>query len=470
MIKKLGLKKNHIQRITLAHKALFAISLGLYIVLSVIFSPEFMLSDMRHKFSALADDTIELTAKVLGPPTKPIVSGTAICTAKKLSVKLSWPADENSETFSIQRDSVLLATGITNSSYEDSDVNSNTSHDYIVTAHGSMGPGSVDSNPITITTPSDCIVPQPPFTEKITTLEQKDLASYGANPQIEARQPTFAGQTNIANAKINITLDGGPTIYATIYANINGFWSWQSPIEIDINPHTLYVTATYPDDATITASDSLTFEIVANKKATSSKKTHATTPTETIPTSNQTTTTTPKPASFEMIASVENQEHTLTAGSDLMLHIDFSQKSDALENKDYEIFYDIIDPDNNLISQTSEKINISQQRSHSKKLPVAGLIRSGEYRILVRTYDGANLISSTTHFHVKGVPVLSLGSTNVSFADMLQGLSWFSIFLFFFFLIFLNLERYLSNQSDFHITENYLKKKGFFTTRKEVDR
>jgi hypothetical protein len=98
----------------------FSVGLAvLYIALASIYSPEFLLSDIRNKFSALADEAVTMTARVLGPPQEPIVSGSAVCLNGDLSVRFDWPDDENSESFSIEKNGALLVDGLVTFQYAD---------------------------------------------------------------------------------------------------------------------------------------------------------------------------------------------------------------------------------------------------------------------------------------------------------------------------------------------------------------
>ena len=264
-------KKEHLKKIARAHTIFLVIAFGLYVILAAIFSPEFIFSDLRHKFSALADGTIAITAKVLGPPVQPIVSGSAFCNSGNLGVSLSWPADENSETFDIDRDGAPLITGLTNHNYTDSAVVIDTIYTYTVTARGSMGPGLAVSDPVIFSTPTECNVPKPPPTVEIDTLNYKNISSYGNPAQITERQPSFSGTTNIPYAKIILLLESGPIVSATTYANENGYWSWTDPETLDIGSHSLHVTAVDPNDESTTVSDDFYFEVTAIEEESTGK-------------------------------------------------------------------------------------------------------------------------------------------------------------------------------------------------------
>jgi len=466
-------KRTSLRKAARAHAVFFLISFGLYITLCAIFTPSFMLADMHSKSKALADDTITLVAKVLAPPVQPIISGSAICTNGNLSVQLTWPSDENSESFDIERNGSTLITGLTNINYADTALSTNRTYNtYVIIAHGPMGPGIAISDPLSITNPDACSTPLTPE-EKILTLEARLIEIYGDTPRILSQKPSFSGRTNIPFAKIFITLHSDQVITATTYANENGYWSWTSPVELDLGAHTLSTIAVDPNDATVTATDTFYFEIVPvatshkdsdDNKNKSTKKTTATNRAQSIPIAPQAI------APFIISASITNADHSVFSGNELLVNVDFLKKSQSLENKNYEIFYDLLDSENNLVAETSENINISKTNSTLKKITIPMLTPAGNYKIFVKTYDGRNLTSGEDFFQIKEFPILSVGNTTISFTQIMQGLSWIILALLLAFLALLGIEHHLSEQAVFQITENYLRRKGFFTKRKGVQR
>lgn len=461
-----------LRKVARAHAVFFLISFGLYVALTAILTPSFMLSDMRNKSKALADDTITLVAKVLAPPVEPIISGEATCVSDSPRVTLDWPDDENSETFDIDRNGSTLITGLTDSNYEDTALPVDRSYNtYVVTAHGPMGPGVAASTPLSITNPEECTVPFSP-TQKITTFEENLIETYEDTPQITSQKPSFSGKTNIPFATIFITLHSGPTITATIYANENGYWSWVCPETLDLGTHTLIALAVDPNDPTVTSSDTFSFEIAeeaSDQESTNDHKKKATKKTTRIqsPTSAPLIVAT---APFAISVSVKNPDHIVYAGNNLSIHTDFTKKSSSLEDRDYEIFYTVVDSDGNTLSEISEKINPTQIDSLEKNIPIAILAKAGKYKVIVKTYNGRDLIEGEDFFQVKEFPIVSVGSTSISLTQIMQGLGWISLFFLLLFLVLLGIEWRQSEYALVQITENYLRRHGFMTKRKGVSR
>ncbi len=334
-MKKKKLNNVHLRRAKRAHAVFFLISFGLYSVLSAIFMPSFILSDMQTKSTALAKETITIVAKVLGPPIKPIVSGSALCASGKLNVSLDWPHDENSQTFDVSRNDSTVATGLKNPHYKDESAATNRLRNtYIITAHGPMGSGIAVSEPLSLSNPEGCrpLVP------------------------------------------------------------------------------------------------------------------------------------------FEISVSVQNPDHIVYAGNNLTVRTGFIKKSSALTNQDYAFSYTAIDADGNTLAETSEKINPFQFGSIEKNIPIPILTKAGHYTILVKTSDGENLIEGEDFFEVKEFPLVSVGTTTISLAQVMQGLSWISLLFLLLFLVLLGIEHHQSEGALIQITEDYLRRKGFLTKRKGVSR
>ncbi|MDO8240678.1 MAG: Ig-like domain-containing protein [Candidatus Moranbacteria bacterium] len=475
---KKGVKKiSKLRRVARMHSVFFLISFGLYVALSAIFTPAFMLADMQTKSKALADETITLVGKVLDSPIEPVVSGEAICSNDNLGIMLNWPNDENSENFDISRDGDILITGTNGPIYIDNQVSINTAYSYVVTAHGPMGPGFAISQPITIATPSECGISNLLPIQKITTFQLQSIEAYAGNPQTTNNQPSFSGLTNIPNAKISIILHSGPAITATTYANNNGYWSWECPVTLALGNHTLYTIATDPNDSTITASDSFQFELISEITAVSPQK-------DTHDNKDKKKTQEKKQSSFpsdvslnaipstpfSIEVSVKNPEHAVYAGSDLSINIDLLKKTLPFPDKEFDFTYTVLSTDGQIIFENSEKINPTQINSLTKNLAIPILAKAGKYRVIVQTSDGSDFISGEAFFQIKELPLFSAGTTTVSLTQLMQSLGWLSLLFFLFFIILLSIEYYQSRHALFQITENYLRRHGFVTKRKGVGR
>jgi hypothetical protein len=421
---------------------------------------------------ALADDTISITGAVMGPPVKPVISGIAICENNKLSIRLDWPTDENSKTFDVKRNGALLVTGLINSDYEDIDVSTGISNIYQVIAHGPMGPGSATSDEITVSTTAECSTPKPPINQEIQTLENKSIDSYNGTPKITERAPLFSGKTNIPNAKIEIAVEGSPKVYQTIFANINGFWSWKVPEDLDIGSHTIFVTAIDPDDPMNKASSSLNFVI---SKRSSDNNNHnrnngnnnPNPALPAIPQESELLTNTSENPPFQMTVEVENFNHIVFAGEDLSLRVDFSKKASFLEDKDYQVFYEVIDKNNKTIYIDVEYVNIFREKELNKKIPLSALATLGDYRIRVKAYDGKNLLAGENYFIVKELPLFNIGFCTLSLTQILQNFAWLIILILLALWFLLAAERNERKKGIYDMTEDYLRRSGFFSKKND---
>ncbi|HCU70903.1 MAG TPA: hypothetical protein DIC35_04115 [Candidatus Moranbacteria bacterium] len=457
----------------LSYKNCF-IAVFVFAFFSYIPTPFFGLSEIKNTFTALADDTIIISGKVLGPPQKPVVTSKAICADKKLSIRLDWPTDENSESFDIKRNGELLATDIINSDYEDNDVSSGISNIYQVIAHGPMWPGIAASDEIAVFTPTACIIAKPPFTQEIRTLNNVPLEKYGNNPKIEESRPSFSGKTNIPYAKVEISVSGSPQIYQTIFANVNGFWSWQSSETLDLGEHTIIAAAIDPNDSNNSSSSSFTFTVYkeesGNKdkeKDSHTKKSPSSGTPSSIPDEVELLEKSSENPPFQITAIVGNFNHYVFLGEKLSLQVDFSKKTSELEDKDYQIFYEIINARNEVIYVDSQYLNVLRTETLNKKIPISALASIGEYRIRVKAYDGKILIAGENFFSVKELPLVNIGFCTLSLSQIIGSLGWAVIGILLFFLFLLKREYRKTDEEIYQVNEKYLKKDGFFSNKKK---
>lgn len=240
------------------HFWVLAGSLFGYLALVFTLGPGFLSFDVAQKIRALADEVIVVTAVVLGPPQTPVVTATPACVSGNPRITLDWVDDAATTTWDIERDSSTLTTGIVTSGYIDTAVVGNTSYTYVVTALGPMSPGIAVSSAVSATA-IDCASLLPAATLTLTRLGGKDITPPRTLPiKIEDSRPRIRGNTNVANAIVNITLTR-PSIAAEITANANGYFSWKPPRSLQVGRHTLTVTVTDPNDSTRTASETLEF-------------------------------------------------------------------------------------------------------------------------------------------------------------------------------------------------------------------
>jgi hypothetical protein len=472
-MKKRKQPKKRLKKIAKFHAA-FSVGLFiLYIALSLIYSPEFFLSDIRHKFRALADDTITIMATVMGPPVKPIVSGTAVCNSGSLSVSLDWPDDKNSESFDIDRNSLPLITGLTSSQYSDEAVTSSTAYTYIVTARGQMGPGSAASDPITITTPGDCGNPLPAPNVRVTAFAGKSVSSYDGTPASTQRRPIFSGTTNIPNANIYLLIPGDMVISANISANINGYWSWRPPINIAYGTHSLFVSATDPLNPGRIASATFTFRIRKEKEKEEEKQVSVTVPVIEPKPLCPVAQACPAPAEVAEIPldfSLTVKPEAVFQGKKLATLIRIEQLDPQYEGEEVIAHYTIFDEKGERRINILENITLRSKAAINRDIPIPVYFKDGQYRIRAEIILDRYNVSREQNFSVVPLPILNLGGGFImTYPEFLSKLGTASLWLLFILIIWLILfyrEYWLQLHALRHITEQNLARMGLLGTKR----
>ncbi|MDQ3280130.1 MAG: PKD domain-containing protein, partial [Acidobacteriota bacterium] len=92
------------------------------------------------------------------PPGPLTLSGGSYCSGTAAAVHLSWSPAAGALSYSIVRNDTVIATNVSGTTYEDTNVSAGTSYTYIVRALNANG--STDSNPLSVT-PASCNVPAP---------------------------------------------------------------------------------------------------------------------------------------------------------------------------------------------------------------------------------------------------------------------------------------------------------------------
>lgn len=469
------LPKKILRKLARAHLLFSATLFAVYLILSLIYSPEFLLSDIRAKFSALADEAIAVTAKVLSPPLAPIVSGSAVCTGENLSVLLDWPDDENSATFDIDRDGLPLIINLSDSNYSDTAVTVDTTYNYIVTARGPMGPGFATSEIFYITTPVKCAPDAPEPTIVVTSFAERSISSYDGTPHTADRKPEFSGTTNIPNANLTIFINHSPLISAQITANANGFWSWRPPIKISDDTHTLLITASDPLDLSRTVSTNFTFRI-----DNPSEKEETTSVSNQLPpssTSIMPTKTAPEyPAVIPLDFSLTLQNDEVFQGQKLLTVLQITRLAVAYAEQPATVHYRIFDEKNKEVVNLLDKNILLPEARWPRDIPLPGYLEPGRYRAQVEIIFADYNVSREQFFQILPAPILKLGGNLVwTYPKLLSRLGtiafWLLLALLLWFLLFYR-EYWLYLHALRHITENNLKKVGLFglKKRKEVSR
>jgi hypothetical protein len=446
------------------HASITLLAILLYTTLGVFGGPEFFLRDFSNKYKAIAaTGQVTLSLRVVGPPIKPVVSAVASCDGSDPVVNLDWEETNDTDNYDIYRNTLPLIAGITDTEYQDTNVQPLMNYDYYVIANGPYG--STASDVVSVSTP-ECFISTTP-TCVIQTINGKNFSSYHETPQLTDRTPRFSGTTNMANALITIDIIGETNIHATLYANSNGYWAWTVPDELKFGSYDIFVTATDPGDPTKTASDTKKFKIVEEEHEKKPPSIPPVTPPKVQP-----PITPPEihPIEGEIRVEVNNPEKTVYTGEDLQTTLKI--KIDNKETRDMEVTYTITDKDGNVIMTWTEKVSVTEEKTIDKNVTLPKLIKAGAYKIEVKSNLDDKLLVSEDYFQVKEKVILKLGGgTTVTLTQIMENLSWLIIFSLLFLLLFLILliiEHHLSKQAIFHITEEYLRDKGLISKRKGV--
>jgi hypothetical protein len=484
------LPKKNIKKIAKVH-AIFSFAIfAFYIALSSIYSPEFLLSDVRSKFSAIAE-TINVVAKVLAPPIVPIVSVTPTCNNGDLFNTINWPFDENSTSFSIDRDGIPLITGITSNYYKDNVISLDTSYTYIVTAFGPMGPGMATSLPITITSLADCvyIAPLPAPTLTIDILKIPGQFDLDYPNEVFSTRPTFFGSVNMPNAIIKLAVHSSLIVLGETTVNAAGYWTWTSPVDITEGPHTLFVIATDPNDSTRTISSSFDFEVESddahdqamesdnNNDSKKDSKKNKTTPIiqKSKPIENNNNQNIPKentinPTETPFDFSLSLKDANVQQGKDAFLTVKIEKLSKSYLNQAAIFNYKLFDKQNNEVFSTSEKNVLSVNAIISKNITIAKYLKPGAYQLQVEIVTENYSYSKRINLNVTSSPAINLGGGfAVTYPELLSQLGTISLWLLLLLLIWLFLfsrEYWLYLHALRHITEKNLQKLGLISLKK----
>ncbi len=465
-------KKNIFKKIAHWHLRISLILFFSYLTLSVIYSPEFLLSDIRHKHRALADELIAITARVLGPPVKPVVTGEGVCSNGNLLINLNWADDEGTETFDVERDGLPLTTGLTQSQYSDTNVTIDTAYSYVITARGPMDPGIEISEPFVITTPERCevILPEPEIS--ITSFENKNINSYIGTPKTSQRKPNFSGTGNIANAEITFLISDSIVISASTQANFNGYWNWTVPVNLSYGTHTLFVNAADPLDPSRTASDSLIFRIFKEEDEEDRKKEKKETP---VPPAGRIEPPAPEiPVKPEVEVpldfSLTLKNNQVFQGKNLGTVLKIKKLAEDYSGTEAVVRYFVFDEKGEKKITLLENTVLERDKEIKNEIAIPKYFPGGKYSIQAEIIMNKYNVSREKNFEVLEVPVLDLGGgILVTYPELLSNLGLIASILIFLLLIWLILfsrEYRLQKHALRHITEKTLEKIGLISRKK----
>lgn len=465
-------KKQKFKKIARAHLIFTMIIFGLYLALSSVYGTEFIFSDIREKFSAFADEAIVITAKVLGPPIEPVVSGTAVCENGKISVNLDWAEDENSETFDIERDGSTLVMGLINSQYTDNNVSVASTYEYIVTARGVMDPGQAVSQVVSVTTLAECKIVLPPPIVNILTFNNKNVSSYVGDFKTTLKRPTFSGTTNIPNAIVRLELHSAIVIVAEVLANNAGYWEWSPLIDLSIGNHQLFISAQDPVD--ILRNSNTTFNFIVenvveeddskkhDKNDKASNKTKNSAENKNVPVRNA-----EQKIPFGFALSLQN--NSILQGDDLIAQIELQDLVGEYIGKEADIEYRIVNNKGIKVFDYTQKTNLTESML-TQDIQIPRYFKEGEYKLQANISAEKYNISREISFAILPVPFINLGGgTVVTYPEFLSKLGTIGlvmlISLIIWLLVFMR-EYWLYLHAWRHVTERSLDRLGLFGVKK----
>lgn len=463
------------------HVVLTAIAFGLYFLAAFFYSPRFFLSDIQAKIHALAD-TLTITARVLDAPVKPVVSATAVCASGVLRVDLDWADDDNTYTYDVSREGDALVTGLTASSYRDTNVAVGTSYDYVVTAYGPMDPGSATSDAVSVTTPSECVVDLPDATVAVTAIDSVSLVGRTGVPRTSNQTPKFTGTSNIAGAIIDIVVSGERTVSVRTTANANGYWSVRVPSELTHGVYTASVTATDPTDATQAATQTLVFVTVKGDRDEQGggMSLAPTTPimpsTVKKPPTDTKETPTPQPPMaipLDFSLDIVDADGEVFQGSVVASRIIITRLDEEYASEGATIHYRVVDERDRVVaSLDKEWANLSGGQRIEEAVAVPQDATKGKYTLRVEIRSKKLSVGREKGFSIAEMPFLNFGGgILVTYPQFVRNVGWVAFGSLFSLLSWLLLwirEYWLYLHSLRHVLDRHLSGKGFIKKRKGV--
>lgn len=468
MAKKKPLRNVWLRKLLRIHTVLTGFFLGAYLLFA-FFDPGLLSYDLRQKYHALADDTIAITATVLGSPEQPVVTATAQCnsTTGVLSVVLDWADDTNTYTYDIDRDNLPLVTGLTTSGYTDLNVIVATTYEYVVTANGPMGPGFAVSAPIMVTTPSECVITAAAPSVSILSFDGRGLDAYDGKPTVSNHRPVFSGTTTISNAIVQMVIGPKDSLIAQLLANSNGYWEWRPPTKLVSGTQTFTVTAIDPDDAR-QASASLQFAI--EKKDNEGGGADDAAVSVLVPVALNDRVQSDQKSLLEFSVLMQNDQKTVSPGQAVDFVAFITHIAEQYHNTTIPFRFSIVDEDGVVVVSLTHDELLNRERQIRKQLDIPSYVVAGKYFLQTEfLFDHLN-VSRVEEFSIVELPLIHLGGGLViTYPEIIRNLGWITLALLVLLLLWLFLfirEYALSLHALRHITEKNLRKAGLLAKRK----
>lgn len=481
------------RRVRLALRMHIGVTVGIlvfYAFLGFLWGPRFSFADFQKTWSVFADD-VTVSAVVPEPPVSPVVTADAACLSDVLSVSLDWADDSGSTSFDIYRDSSLLVSGLTSSSYIDTNLSPGTEYSYVVVAYGPMGAGVASSDPVSVLTPSDCLSSLSP-TLTIVTVAGTNVSSL-SSVSISDATPMLTGTSNMPNASVSVSIVGATSVYVTFLTNSNGYWEWTPSTSLSSGDYTLTVTVTHPLYSLQTASDSLMLSVSVSsgsddddghkkKKKKKSPVVAIASPTYHVP---------PEPPTFQpspaegLLVTIPSAPLSISLGvtnvggwvfqsRTLETLLSINQLDQSLENQSGDISYAVYDVSHEKVFESTRTIVMRRGGEYRETIPIPREWASGDYSVVARLHFNDMDVEGGAPFRVVELPLFDLGGgIIVTRNDALRFLGWASLGSILSLLLLLLLfvrEYWLYMHAARHVSEESFFR--FLTARngREVDR
>jgi len=470
-------KQKFLRKLMRVHFVLTFFSLGVYALIAFL-DPGFLSYDLRQKYHTLAAEILTVSATVLDVPTNPFVTGVSECDNNTGTLRntFDWSDDINTYTYDISRDGLPLISGLSVSEYIDTSITVGTTYLYVVTAHGPMGPGLAVSNSLSLATPSTCgnisLLPS----VQMTAFDGRSMDFYSGIPSTSSERPLFNGTTNIPNAIVQIVVGPSSSFFAQFNTNINGYFSWQPPVNFPSGEQTFTVTIFDPNDNSRFANTSFVFEIksrnthASNTKKNASQKTLPQIPVA-IP-DKRISHSTISDAVLVFSLFIKNHEKKVFQGETLDVSVLMENVPVQYRNTNIPLRFSILDTQGTILSSFTGDESFDQGTIIQKKMETPLYIQSGMYSVQVEVLlEGMNM-SHIISFSVVDLPLISLGGgAFITYAEIVHNTGWIVLtllilLLLWFFLFMREYGMYL--QSLRHVTERHLMNAGLMTRRKGV--
>ena len=431
--------------------------------------PGFMIYGMRHLTQVLAIDSMTVSALVLPPPATPVATSDLTCNPLNLAMTLTldWEQDTGGGTFSydITRNGLPLVSGLPNTTttYTDTALTIATPYTYVIKANGPMGPGVVDSAPVTLTTPYNCNgLTQP--TVSITQFRNRLIDSFEGIAFSYARRPKLIGTSNIPYARILIDINTETKLHSETTANINGYWEWLPPKRLEFERSIMYITAIDPLNANRYATTSLRYQIVrsgeseeqkdGDKKISGSPQ-YVPSQEELLPKAE------PEDFRFDFSASQETVRQGEKINLSLIPYV--SRK----EEENIPVEFQLIDQDGTALSTLTRNVFFRNEDAFQVGMEVPLYIKPGQYKLQTTfVYDGVRY-SKSVPLNIKAFPLLTLSSgREITYDEFMWNFGWIAFVLLttlIVWLFFLFYEYWLYLRGRGHVDEFKVARLGYFS-------